>query len=840
MTLFRVGAALIATAALTLALAATAPTPAAAVSSETQAYMDWVTQMTTFYETNPDLVTTPGSGWKPFNRYRWFADQRMFEGELPAADARWKVWQYKTDLERRLGYGQRGGQTWFSLGPANFGGRVLAVCVDPTNPATVYVGTAGGGLWKTTDTGASWNPMTDELPSLAVGGVAVSPSDPNIVIIGTGEGTSNIDRISGVGILRSTDGGVTWDTTDVVQSISSFNGFHFVEANPINGTLLAGDRSNLWRSSDDGVTWVSVLTTGEFFDAQWKPGDVNTVFCAKALGSGANVKISTDDGLTWTKAGNGGAAGASLGKSKIALSAADPETIYSIHADANTNGLLGVYRSTDGGANWTLQATTPNIPGGQGWYNLSLTVDPANADRVIAGGVSLYRSTNGGVNFFTIGGNVHVDHHAAEYDVNGDLWIGSDGGMWWSDNNGTSFTDKNNGLVNYQFYDICVNNGPTSYYIMGGTQDQGTDKWSGTTTWSQGLGADGMVCNVSRTNGTTVYAEIQNGGHRRNTTSGVGGWSSIMSGITGAGDWVTPTDVDPNDGNRLYTETNAGIFRSTNAGNLWQNVGPGLGARWISISPVDGRVWTVNATPQYTTDDGGTWNNTSPYGFTTGGATKILAHPTDANSAIVTFSSYSAVAHVAFTTDSGVTWSDATGDFPPQPVNAVAIDPSSTDDWYIGTDMGVWKSVNGGVNWLPFETGFPNTVVADLEIQDVERKLVAGTHGRGAWEVDIPLGSTASPISVSGGPERLMLDRPAPNPINDRTMLRFAARSAESVQLRVYDVQGRLVSDLFSMDHGDGIIRTTPWFATDVPSGVYFVRLTAGADQLTEKIIVRK
>jgi hypothetical protein len=173
-------------------------------------------------------------------------------------------------------------------------------------------------------------------------------------------------------------------------------------------------------------------------------------------------------------------------------------------------------------------------------------------------------------------------------------------------------------------------------------------------------------------------------------------------------------------------------------------------------------------------------------------------------------------------------------------VNAVAIDPSSTDDWYIGTDMGVWKSVNGGVNWLPFETGFPNTVVADLEIQDVERKLVAGTHGRGAWEVDIPLGSTASPVSVSGGPERLMLDRPSPNPINDRTMLRFAARSGESVQLRVYDVQGLLVSDLFSMDHGDGIIRTTPWFATDVPSGVYFARLTAGADQLTQKIIVRK
>ena len=840
MTLFRVRTALLAATAAMLAFVLAAPTQAADRSLDGESFQEWIDKMEAHFAANPELKTTPGSGWKPYNRYKWFHEQRLVDGEPAAPDARWKVWEYKRDLETRLGYGQRGGHTWFSLGPANLAGRILSIAHHPTDPNIVYVGSAGGGLFKTTDAGVSWAPLTDELPSLAVGGLAVSPIDPNIVIMGTGEGTQNIDRISGVGILRSTDAGLTWDTTNIVQSISSFNGFHFVEANPTTGTFLAGDRDSLWRSTDHGVTWTGVAGSGEFFDAQWKPGDSNVVFCAKGNGTGNNVKISTDDGVTWAKAGAGGATGFNVGKSKLAMSPADPNTIYSIHVDGSNFNYLGTWRSTDGGANWALMSTTPGIPGGQGWYNLSLVVDPDNASRVIAGGVQIYRSTNGAASYSGIGGGVHVDHHAAEYSSNGTLWVGSDGGIWTSTNDGTSFTDRNTGLVTYQFYDICVNNGPTPYYLMGGTQDQGTDKWSGTTTWAEGLGADGMVCNVSRTNGTTVYAEIQFGGHRRNTNSGSGGWTVIMTGITGTGDWVTPTDLDPNDGARLFTETNAGIFRSTNSGSNWSNVGPGLGARWISISPVDGTVWIVNTAPQYSTDNGATWTTTSPYGFSTSSATKILAHPTDPNTVLVTFGSYSALAKVALTTDRGVTWADVTGDFPSQPVNAIAIDPSSTDDWYIGTDVGVWESVNGGANWLPFENEFPNTVVADLEIQDVERKLVAGTHGRGAWEVDIPLGGVDAPVSVAGGPRNLMLDRPSPNPIDDRTLLRFAAKSDAPVQLRIYDVQGRLVSDLFQAESGDGIIRTTPWFATDVPSGVYFARLTAGDDQLTQKIIVRK
>jgi hypothetical protein len=414
--------------------------------------------------------------------------------------------------------------------------------------------------------------------------------------------------------------------------------------------------------------------------------------------------------------------------------------------------------------------------------------------------------------------------------------------MWRSTSDGSagSWVGKNNGLTTFQFYDICVNNGPTSYYVLGGTQDNGTNKWSGTTSWNYVLGGDGMVCNIAPSNGTTVYAELPDGDHWRSLSSGTG-WSRINSGITGNGRWVTPVSVSWFNEDHLLTETSAGIFRSTN-GTSWSNVASHR-AVWIDYSRVNGNyAWTATTGQIYHTfNNGSNWIQASAIPFTTGGGvTKILAHPTDLNTAFVTFSGYSSNAHVAMTTDLGVTWVDVTGDFATlgaQPVNAIAVDPSNPNEWFIGTDVGVWHSGNGGVNWHPWETGLPNAVVLDLEIADAHRKLVAGTHGRGAWEINLPSTGTDAAASVPQ-PLNLMLDAPSPNPARGRTLLRYAAKSASAVSLRVYDVQGRLVSDLEDFATGDGIIRTTPWFTDDVRPGVYFAVLRAGADQISRKITV--
>ncbi|GJM45082.1 MAG: hypothetical protein DHS20C21_19240 [Gemmatimonadota bacterium] len=802
-----------------------------------------------YFSAHPEVKDEKGSGWKPFNRHKWFVEQRMYEGELPAAGARWEAWQERMNrVETTLRRSGEPEPVWFSLGPANLAGRMLSIAFHPSDANIVYAGSAGGGLWKSTDNGTSWAAMTDHLPSLAVGGVAVSPNDPDIVVIATGEGTFNIDRIGGVGILRSTDAGVTWATTSLSYAESSGHGFHFVEANPITGTLLAGATDGLYRSTDDGATWTQEVNGGSFFDAKWKPGDANKVYSVRGSCncSGANVKVSTDDGDTWSAVGGGTPSGSNVGKSKLAVTAADPDYVYVVYGNTSSN-LLGVWRTTDDGASWSQRATSPNIQGGQGWYNLSLTADPNDAERIISGGVSLYKSTDGGATFSgTGGGAVHVDHHLAAYEPgNPDaVWVGSDGGLWRSaaDGDGT-WVGRNSGLVTYQFYDICVNkNASTPYYVFGGTQDNGTDKWSGTTTWSQGLGGDGMVCVINEPSGATVFAETQFGNHYKSRDFGTGPWTSIQGGITGSGQWVTPVAGDANAGGHLYTETSSGIFRTLTGGG-WTLVASHR-ATWIDISRLDGDVvWTTRSSGTFlTTDDGGTWTQAAPFGFSTGNPTKIHADPADVDGAFVTFSSYASVAHVARTTDRGASWTDVSGNLPNVPVNAIVVDPESTDDWYIGTDVGVWKSDDGGANWLPWGDGsLPNTVIDDLEISHPNRKLVAGTHGRGAWELDIPLAATDVAVNVGEGPARnLMLDRPFPNPTADRVMLRFAARQDGPVSLSIYDVRGRMISRLAEFSTGDGVIRTTPWFPDDSPSGVYFAVLNAGAERISRKIVVAR
>lgn len=835
--------------AAAIALIAAYVLPAAAEPVPGHATEEWLAKMEAYYNEHPQLQSTPGSGWKPYNRTKWYRDMRKDGDRLATAGDVWSAWEEKQRILRENGNVRAGG-TWFSLGPANYSGRILDIEFDPTNTDIIYVGSASGGLWKSTDHGLSYTPITDEIPSIAIGAVCVLPWDTSIVLIGTGEGANG--DVDGVGILKSTDGGATWNTTDLVRAVVQGHGFHVMEANPTTHTILAGASDGLWRSTDDGETWIDVRTGGDYYDVVWKTNDVNTVFTVKGSDStGNNIKISTDDGLTWTRAGTGQPASAFVGKTKLAVSPAQPEWIYAnISNQAGDITNAGICRSTDGGATWTVRYGGPsNIPGGQGWYNLSIAVDPDDANVVIAGGVRLYRSTDGAASFSIPLGeaNVHVDHHAIAYEpgASNTVWVGSDGGVWRNDSDGNFWSNGGNrsaGLVTYQFYDICISNydaGP--YYALGGTQDQGTDKWTGSTNWLESLGADGMVCMISPENGTTVYAEIQNGGTRRNLNSGnAGSWATIS--FPGTKQWVNPWACGQVDGDILMGASSLGVYKSTNTGTSWTNVASHVPV-WFDFYDLDDDiVWTAvgGTTCYYTTDGGGSWTQTSPYGFSTGSPVKILAHPSDPATAWVTFSGYGAVAHVAMTTDWGVTWADVSGDLPLQPTLAIAVDPENTSDWYVGTDNSIWMSQNGGVNWLPCDNALPNVEVHDLEISNAQRKLVAGTYGRGMWEMDLP-----SVVPGAGEPEvaiarNLMLDAPQPNPAPGRTILRWAAHSNSAVRLEIYDVQGRRVESLDTLARGDGIIRTTMWHAENRPAGVYFAVVSSGEERVSRKVILAK
>jgi photosystem II stability/assembly factor-like uncharacterized protein len=809
----------------------------------------WMEEMGRFYKEHPDLRSEKGSGWKPYNRVKWLLEPRMTDGKLPEFGARWEAWQARVERQEQLN--SPASASWFAIGPVNMSGRMISIDFHPTNPDIVYVGAASGGLWKSEDGGDTWTTTTDNLPTLGVGAICVLPWNPDIVLIGTGEGTGPYPGIFGVGILKSTDAGATWSTTSLSYPVSSGSGTNVIEANPYTGTILAGTRDGLYRSTDEGDTWTQIRSQGRWYDVKWKPGDSLRVYATKGYGVGNNnVKVSTDDGLTWNKAGTGQPPGNEVGKTKIAVSPDNPNVIYANYVSSQNSQSLGIYRSDDNGATWVPQNTTTNMVNSQGWYNLTLAADPNNVNTLIAGGVSLYRSTNAGVTLdktgegFILGNetDVHWDHHAIAYEPGStsDVWVCCDGGVWKSTDDGANWMSRREGLVTYQFYDICVAQSDPAF-MMGGTQDNGIPGRVDPDTWAVStLIADGMVCNVDPTNADRIYGEWQFGNHVKSNDGG-GSWFSIQDGITGNGAWVTPVDEDQNDPDRLFTSTSAGIFRTTNGGSSWQQVGDQT-AIWISISPVDGDVvWTVNSSGvMYTTDDAATWNSAASYGFPVGSETKIHAHPTDVNTAFVTFSGYSSTSHIAMTTDMGATWVDVTGDLPPQPVNTMIVDPLDTIVWYIGTDAGVWSTNNGGVNWLPHEVGLPNAVVLDLEIRRSARKLVAGTHGRGAWEIDIPSLSGVDTGIAVGSSINLMLDPPHPNPLRDKTLLRFASKHSGPVSLDIYNVQGEHVSHVGELSRGDGIIRTTWWSADELPSGVYFVTLQAADERKSRRMVVAK
>lgn len=804
------------------------------------------------FEANPQLAETRSSGWKPLNRALWYSATRPVPDGRSAA--RMRADALATARSRAAGHARGAG--WFATGPAHLSGRCLSVDFDPTDSDIVYVGSAGGGLWRSSDGGDTWTALTDDLPTLAVGAVCVLAWDPNTILIGTGEGSGAGFGPFGAGLFRSTDGGQSWQTTSLSYPIAVGHGFNHIEDNLVTHTILAAANDGLYRSTDDGVTWTLIEGNGNFFDVRWKTDDPARVYVTKGrdpffnFQSDNGVKISTNDGLSFLPLGSGQPFGGNIGQTKIAVTPADPAVIYAHYTNASNFQTLGIYRSVDGGETWELRLGTLNMTGGQGWYNVVMAIDPNNANRVITGGVNLYTSANGGLTFSNLNQNVplgnqstpHWDLHALRYLPGSDseLWLCTDGGPWRSLNDGFNWASRREGIITYQFYDICVSQNAATF-MLGGTQDNGIPRRDGFEEWSESTFiADGMVCNVDPTDDEIIYADWQNGNHIKSIDGG-DSWFSIQNGITNNGIWTTPVDLDPNDTDHLYTMSVNGIFRSRNAGALWVNVAPHV-ARWISISPVAGNVvWTVSNTSGvwHTPNDGGGWvfDSSAP---AVGLATKIHAHPTELQTAFVCYGGYATGApHLARTTDNGVTWEDVTGDFPDVPANTFIVDPDRPEDWYIGSDAGVWKSMTEGEHWFSYGSGLANATITDLEINRGARKLVAGTHGRGAWEVDIPL----TPIAVDPGgappPRRIMLDPPYPNPASDVVVFRAAARSDGVVSLAIFDASGRLVARA-EPPRGDGVVRTTRWQVGGHPPGVYFAVLEAGGERISRKVIVRR
>lgn len=676
--------------------------------------------------------------------------------------------------------GAAGAQTWQDLGPApisngSYTGRISAIAASPGDPNRYFVAGADGGVWRTTDGGQTWTPLTDRMPTSAMGALAIDPSDPNVIYAGTGEGNHANHSRYGLGLLKSQDGGATWQ--QLAESVFAGRCFTALVVDPSNRQRLYAGITNaggfpekaaarlhplrngpvgVFRSTDGGSTW-SQLTTGipnqACTDLAIDPTNPNIVYAAigRIFGSPDNgIYKSTNGGDSWTKLA-GGLPTASVGRISIGLAPSRPSRLYALIArqcDASGGGAstLGGYRTDDGGTTWT-SIGVGSIQATYGWYLSTVSIQPTNPDVVIMGGLELVRSTNAGSSFSTVT-PPHVDMHALAWDAQGRLLCGNDGGVHVSSSLGSSWTSLNAGLGVIQFYAGLSLHPTDRNILLGGTQDNGSNRRAtNSRSWTQVLGGDGGWTQIDQANPSRAFAEYQGSGGLFRSTNGGSSFSGSGSGInTGDRNCFLPSyEIDPTNSNRMLYGTHR-VYESTNGGTSWTavsgDVTNGSGAiRSLAIAPSNPNVTYVatnDGIVAVSRDRGRTFTRilTGMPGWPRV-TREVFVDPRTDQTLYLAVSAYG-VDQVRRTRDGGNTWESLDGNLPDLPVNTIAADVrGSRPVIYIGTDQGVYWSNTEGATWQPYGIGLPTSAVIDIRLDVPKDRIVVATQGRGAWSAPI-------------------------------------------------------------------------------------------------------
>ncbi|MDW8075585.1 MAG: T9SS type A sorting domain-containing protein [Bacteroidota bacterium] len=695
-----------------------------------------------------------------FGRWADFWELRLMpDGTFPSGEILWQELQAKiaqqraSRASRAKGTRVQSNANFTHLGPVavpNNGGagRINYIAFHPTNSNLIFAGSPSGGLWKSTDNGTTWTSNTDTLATLGVSAIAIDPTNPQIIYIGTGDRDAR--DTYGVGILKSTDGGVTWATTGLNWTTNQNRVVCEILIMPTNSAILLAATSNgIWRSTDGGQTW-SQRTTAYTMELRLHPTNPNIIFASTYNQSGgAAILRSLDGGVTWSSVWSN----TGVNRIALAVSPTAPRRVYALCSSASNNGFAGLYMSLDTGSTWTQQSSSPNIlgsntsgtsSGGQGWFDLCLIVHPTDSTMLFAGGINVWRSDNAGqgwtcLSYWQRGSSVpyvHADQHYFLFKPGTtELWVGNDGGVFRTTNLGSTWQDMSDGLAILQVYRMSHARGSTNPVVLAGTQDNGTNRRTTTGSWAMVYGGDGMENAVDWTATSTLYCSIYYGSFYRSTNSG-SSWTNISpSGESSNGAWVTPFHMHPSNPQLLFAAYRT-VYRSTNRGTNWTSLGTPLPtnarATYMAVAPSNPDVIVVgtSSTMYRTTNAGSTW--TSIVGSLPSSLSNAVIDPTDVNIIWATCSNWVSGQKVFRSTDGGSTWTNMSSGLPNVPVNCIAIDPRN-GNVYVGTDIGIYVRQPGSSQWSSWDEGLPNVIVRDLEIDTATNRLYAATYGRGIW-----------------------------------------------------------------------------------------------------------
>ena len=718
-------------------------------------------------------------GWKQYKRWEYFMEPRVYpSGVLPDPMATYKALKFSETMRPD---NSRTNGNWVSVGPAISSGtgigRINFVCFHPTDSNIIFVGAPSGGIWKTINGGTSWETTTDFLPAIGFSDMVINPQNPDVIYAASGDGDAN-DTYS-LGVLKSTDGGETWTVTGLNWTVTNTRTIRRLIMNPSNPDILyAATSAGIYKTTNAGTNWTRIRTGG-FIDIEFKPGNPSILYAASYGGSwtaGARFYRSLDQGVNWTEI-----TGDFSGKSNriaIAVTPADSNFVYILASESptsdnnNRHGFLGFYRSNTGADSFETMAESPNLLGwsttgsdltGQGWYDLDLAVSPTNPEIVFVGGVNIWKTENQGkdwaLNAHWYGGGgapwVHADIHYLIFDPRNSntLYVGCDGGVFRTYNNGRTYSDISQTMVTTQIYKLGISALDPKIALVG-CQDNGTKRFQ--STWQNVIGGDGMECIVDPTDDQVMYGSLYYGDIQRSTNGG-SSFSKIKRNISEQGGWVTPYVLNPKN-TKIIIAGYTNIWKNYNRGySDWVKISDFGGSTKfvaIKIAPSDTNViYATKGSSLHRTRNGGTsWEDISS-GLPVSSASieSIEVRDNNANVVWVCFSGYSAANKVFVSADGGDTWSNYTANLPNLPANCLLYQKGTDNGIYVGMDVGVYYRDSTLTNWISFSEGLPNVIVTELDIyynsNPSKSRIKASTYGRGLWESEFYVSPSTPPLA---------------------------------------------------------------------------------------------
>jgi len=777
----------------TIAITSQVVAQAPPVISPNDDFQEIVRKMEEYYQ---DEDKGPGTGYKQFKRWESYHAKRLSpDGKIQNVEQiNFNEFYFYEENRNGRSTNNRSlnvvGGDWESVGPTRIEspntnrsigiGRINEIVVDPANSNIIYVGTPAGGLWRSTTGGNSWTALTDGIPRIGISGIAIDPTSPTnnrTIYILTGDGNG---RRRGVGVLKSTDNGETWNSTSLTGALVGLP--YKITIHPSNPQILyVASHGGIFKTINGGFDWERTVR-GQFFDIEFRPFNPDIIYASTRN----NIYRSSNAGDTWSESNITLLSNNSRSRIELAVTSAQPGYVYAVNgksfssfSSSRPGFFNGVFRSTDSGLNFTVRSTRPNILGrdpngnddaSQANYDLAIAVSPTNAEEVHVGGINAWRSFNGGSNWERTTDNqerragsgdyTHADIHHLSY-IGNTIYCGTDGGIYKSNNRGSDWTNLSDGLQITQIYNIGTGRFPSSgaegISVSYGSQDNGLACHgclieNSSERWQTGDGFESYLDHrvVGSVLQSYVLGATQNGRlwfYQENLFLGLGIRFNDLDEVTPAGaesgsfqtafDALYLTSSNATRVAHVMAEVFVQDFSVrpepenwTNISNGRLNISTSLNTE-IAISPSNPNTIYVSSSRRiYSTSNlGSSWTQSNP---PSGTINYIAVHPSNPNTAYIT-----GFGDVLMTTDRGQSWSDISGSLPNISINCIVHDRSDKNGLYVGTDVGVFFRNDDMNDWIPFYHNLPNVQVDELEISTFDNLLYAGTFGRGLWKTEL-------------------------------------------------------------------------------------------------------